>query len=62
MGAQGRVLSRDYLLRTVWGYSNAGDGRVVDNLIYRLRGKVEADPSRPELLLTIRGFGYRMKA
>jgi len=62
MGAQGRVLSRDYLLRTVWGYSNAGDGRVVDNLIYRLRGKIESDPSRPELLLTIRGFGYRMKA
>ena len=62
MSAQGRVLSRDYLLRTVWGYSNAGDGRVVDNLIYRLRGKIEADPSRPELLLTIRGFGYRMKA
>jgi DNA-binding response OmpR family regulator len=62
MGAQGRVLSRDYLLRTVWGYSNAGDGRVVDNLIYRLRGKIEADPSRPELLLTIRGFGYRMKS
>lgn len=62
MSSQGRVLSRDYLLRTVWGYSNAGDGRVVDNLIYRLRGKIESDPSRPELLLTIRGFGYRMKA
>jgi len=62
MGAQGRVLGRDFLLRTVWGYSNAGDGRVVDNLIYRLRGKIEADPSRPELLLTIRGFGYRMRA
>ncbi len=62
MSAQGRVLSRDYLLRTVWGYSNAGDGRVVDNLIYRLRGKIESDPSRPDLLLTIRGFGYRMKA
>jgi DNA-binding response OmpR family regulator len=62
MSAQGRVLSRDYLLRTVWGYSNAGDGRVVDNLIYRLRGKIETDPSRPDLLLTIRGFGYRMKA
>jgi len=34
----------------------------VDNLIYRLRGKIESDPSRPDLLLTIRGFGYRMKA
>jgi DNA-binding response OmpR family regulator len=62
MSANGRVLSRDHLLRTVWGYSNAGDGRIVDNLIYRLRGKIEADPSQPSLLLTIRGFGYRMKA
>jgi DNA-binding response OmpR family regulator len=61
MSANGKVLSRDHLLRTVWGYSNAGDGRVVDNLIYRLRGKIERDPSRPEHLLTLRGFGYQMK-
>jgi DNA-binding response OmpR family regulator len=50
------------LLRKVWGYGNAGDGRVVDNLIYRLRNKIEDDPANPELLLTVRGFGYRMKA
>ena len=62
IGAKGRVLSRDHLLRKVWGYGNAGDGRGVDNLIYRLRNKIEADPAIPELLLTVRGFGYRMKA
>ncbi len=62
IGARGRVLSRDYLLRKVWGYGNAGDGRVVDNLIYRLRNKIEEDPASPQLLTTVRGFGYRMKA
>ncbi len=60
ISANGMVLSRDHLLRTVWGYSNAGDGRVVDNLIYRLRSKIEADPAHPVLLKTVRGFGYRM--
>ena len=62
IAAHGKVLSRDYLLRTVWGYGNAGDGRVVDNLIYRLRSKIEDDPANPELLTTVRGFGYRMRA
>jgi len=60
--AKGRILSRDDLLRRVWGYGNAGDGRVVDNLIYRLRSKIEQDPAEPEYLITVRGFGYRLKA
>jgi len=61
IAARGRVLSRDYLLRQVWGYGNAGDGRVVDNLVYRLRSKIETDPANPQLLTTVRGFGYRMR-
>lgn len=61
IAARGKVLSRDFLLRRVWGYRNAGDGRVVDNLIYRLRSKIEADPANPVLLTTVRGFGYRMR-
>lgn len=60
ISARGKVLSRDHLLRKVWGYGNAGDGRIVDNLIYRLRSKIENDQANPELLLTVRGFGYRM--
>jgi DNA-binding response OmpR family regulator len=59
--AKGRILSRDDLLRRVWGYGNAGDGRVVDNLIYRLRAKIEQDPAEPRYLITVRGFGYRLK-
>lgn len=59
--AHGRILSRDDLLRRVWGYGNAGDGRVVDNLIYRLRSKLEVDAAEPEHLVTVRGFGYRLK-
>jgi DNA-binding response OmpR family regulator len=62
MNARERVLSRDYLLKHVWGYQHAGDGRIVDNLVYRLRSKIEADPAAPEHLLTVRGFGYRLKA
>jgi DNA-binding response OmpR family regulator len=62
ISARERVLSRDHLLKHVWGYEHAGDGRVVDNLIYRLRTKIEADPASPRHLITVRGFGYRLKA
>lgn len=60
MGARGRVLSRGYLLRVAWGYSSAGDGRVVDALIDRLRSRMEDDPDHPRMLLKVSGFGYRM--
>jgi len=60
--ARGTVLSRDELLRRAWGYANTGDGRVVDNLMDRLRKKIEDDPASPELLTTVRDFGYRMTA
>jgi DNA-binding response OmpR family regulator len=62
VAAEGKILSRDYLLRTVWGYYLPGDARIVDNLIYRLRSKIEPDPANPTLLTTVRGFGYRMLA
>ena len=59
--AGGSVVSRADLLRKVWGYSGPGDGRVVDNLVYRLRIKLEDDPADPKVILTARGFGYRIQ-
>ena len=57
----GIVLSRDQLLERVWGYDYLGDGRLVDAHIRRLRTKVERDPSSPELIVTVRGLGYRLE-
>ncbi len=55
------VLSRDLLLTRVWGYDYIGDSRTVDVHVRWLREKVEADPSRPQLILTVRGVGYRFE-
>ena len=55
----GQVLSRDQLLDRVWGYDYLGDSRLVDVAIGRLRAKVERDPVDPELVLTVRGSGYK---
>jgi two-component system response regulator MtrA len=55
----GQVLTRDQLLDRVWGYDYLGDSRLVDVAIGRLRAKVEADPVNPELILTVRGSGYK---
>jgi DNA-binding response OmpR family regulator len=55
----GHVLTRDRLLRNVWGYdSAAGDTRTVDVHVRWLRGKLEADPTDPQRLKTVRGVGY----
>jgi DNA-binding response OmpR family regulator len=56
----GLVLSREQLLDRVWGYDYLGDGRLVDAHIRRLRTKIEADPSDPQLVVTVRGLGYRL--
>lgn len=58
----GHVFGRETLLREVWGYEYLGDSRTVDVHIQRLRAKIEADSSRPALLHTVRGFGYRIVA
>ena len=55
----GQVLTRDVLLDRVWGYDYLGDSRLVDVAIQRLRAKVEADAANPQLLLTVRGAGYK---
>ena len=56
---QSKVISRDLLLQRVWGYDYAGDGRLVDSHIRRLRTKVEEDPANPTKILTVRGLGYK---
>lgn len=61
MQRQGRVLGRETLLRTIWGYEGChANTRTIDTHIQRLRTKIEADPKDPKLLMTIRGFGYRL--
>lgn len=58
----GQVMTREYLLETVWGYDYFGDVRTVDVTIRRLREKIEDTPSRPEYILTRRGVGYYIKS
>ena len=57
----GHVFSRAQLLNAVWGYSHDGYEHTVTTHINRLRAKLEADPLRPQLILTVRGAGYRMR-
>ena len=57
----GHVFSRAQLLGAVWGYTHDGYEHTVTTHINRLRAKLEADPLRPELILTVRGAGYKMR-
>ena len=54
-----QVFTREKLLEQVWGYRHAADTRLVNVHIQRLRSKIEQDPERPELVLTVRGIGYK---
>lgn len=54
-----QVFSRETLLEQVWGYRHAGDTRLVNVHVQRLRSKVEKDPENPEIVLTVRGVGYK---
>ncbi len=58
---KGQVFSRDQLLERVWGYDYGGDTRTVDVHIRWLRRKLETDPGNPQLLLTVRGAGYKFE-
>lgn len=58
----GRVLTRGQLIDRVWGADYFGDTKTLDVHVKRIRSKIEADPSNPQLLLTVRGLGYRFEA
>ena len=58
MQQPGRAFGRQTLLRQVWDYTFPDDSRTVDVHIQRLRAKIEPDSTQPELIRTIRGFGY----
>jgi len=58
-GSVGLVLTRQQLLASVWGQDYLGDSRLVDACVQRLRAKIEDVPGDPQLLRTVRGFGYR---
>ncbi len=61
MRNKGAVLSRDLLLAKVWGYEFYGDSRTVDVHVRWLRERIEADPSDPRRIVTVRGIGYRFE-
>ena len=54
-----QVFSREVLLEQVWGYRHAADTRLVNVHVQRLRSKVEQDPENPEIVVTVRGVGYK---
>ncbi|PLS27487.1 MtrAB system response regulator MtrA [Bifidobacterium parmae] len=55
----GEAISRSTLLKKVWGYDGNGDTRLVNVHIQRLRAKVEDDPENPQIIVTVRGIGYK---
>jgi two-component system response regulator RegX3 len=58
----GRVVTRDTLIDRVWGMDYVGDTKTLDVHIKRLRSRIEQDPSKPVLITTIRGLGYRFES
>jgi DNA-binding response OmpR family regulator len=56
----GAAMSRDDLLREVWGTEYTADTKLVDVCVRRLRQKIESDPSEPTIVLTVRGVGYAL--
>ena len=55
----GRVLTRGQLIDRIWGVDYVGDTKTLDVHVKRLRSKIEAEPSRPQHLVTVRGLGYK---
>ena len=58
---RGETLSRDVLLRDVWGYGAKIYTRTVDMRIANLRQQLEDDPKQPKFILTVQGLGYKFR-
>ncbi len=59
---KGKVLNRNFLLDTIWGYDYIGETRTVDVHIRHIRQKIEPDDTNPKYIETVRGVGYRFKS
>ena len=59
---RGNAVARDAILNEVWGIEYYGTTRTLDQLVVKLRQKIEATPGEPEHLLTVHGLGYRLEA
>ena len=55
-----KVVSRDDLLKNIWGYDEFPTTRTIDNFILKLRQRVEVNPNDPKIILTVHGLGYKM--
>ncbi len=62
MSHRGQVMDTSVIVDRVWGHTGNGDGVLLKNVIYRLRRKIEADPSQPRYLQTDSGGGYSFRA
>ncbi|HJC84150.1 MAG TPA: response regulator transcription factor [Candidatus Corynebacterium faecigallinarum] len=61
MRNEGRVLTRGQLIDRVWGIDYVGDTKTLDVHVKRLRSKIEVDPAKPKVLVTVRGLGYKFE-
>lgn len=55
-----KIVSRDELLKNIWGYDEFPTTRTIDNFILRIRQKVEENPNDPKIILTVHGIGYKL--
>jgi len=55
-----KTVSRDDLLRIIWGFDESPTTRTIDNFIVKLRQKIERNPNRPKTILTVHGIGYKL--
>jgi DNA-binding response OmpR family regulator len=59
---KGQPVSREEILNKIWGLDASPSNRTIDNFIVKLRKKIEKDPAKPEHILTVYGFGYKLVA